>query len=551
MSNIYNYDVFLSSAGEDRNSGRLLAQKLRELNFHVWLDLENAANDSSNSTTALEDSAVCLLLVGAGGNLSWVDDSHKSVIQQRLESRDRVLRIITVFLPNIYSHSNLIRPHPVVVPSGHGQSRSSYVHFQNTLDEKDSLDELILRIRGVDPRHQGLDGSFKSALQLRAQNTLNVDWYNLARNIHFSSLFTNRGNVQASLPRQVFPRKNAHSQHERELSSPQGFGAYRESLARLRLVQPTECKQIRRLPAGFKSIGSIAAVAAMVLVLIGVLAHLDRRYVEVGPKPNIVVEQPAPRSTRASDPVVDKSEKKRRSPGTPNVTIARTQSRSNSTDWPDRVGDFAEYVDHTSYSQTLEARRPLNSDTAPPGSKNEGSENLADVIDADIWSDPRKAVRKPKNYRSNHASRNLHLNSNEVARETTDSQRWNALNTTKLEAMRQIYVEFSNDTGLEKEIISRVIAEFTKSLRENGIEVSAKKSKVNDTAYGIARLRFGEREMKSGVVSVDIEDDKGQIIKSIFAPACTGAKTSAKTLCSASQMLGDKLSDALRDAEQQ
>jgi hypothetical protein len=88
-------------------------------------------------------------------------------------------------------------------------------------------------------------------------------------------------------------------------------------------------------------------------------------------------------------------------------------------------------------------------------------------------------------------------------------------------------------------------------LRENGIEVNTKKSKVNDTAYGIARLRFGEREMKSGVVSVDIEDDKGQIIKSIFAPACTGAKTSAKTLCSASQMLGDKLSDALQDAEQQ
>lgn len=195
MSGTYDYDVFISCAFEDKFYAQTLARKLQALGFLVWCDAEEAVATSSLlrlRPDVIENSATCVLLMGAGGKYPWLDNAIRDAIRSRVNRTHGLFRVVTVALPgtdvdvvrrrtgSFMRRPDGLRPTEVVV------------HFKESLDEESALHELVLGIRGVAPCERGdwLGEDFGESVRSRARSVLNVDWLRLFLDFNPSALNT-------------------------------------------------------------------------------------------------------------------------------------------------------------------------------------------------------------------------------------------------------------------------------------------------------------------------------------------------------------------------
>src|SRR5215213_383922 len=139
MIKLYNYDVFISHSSEDTASARRLADKLNEFDFLCSWGTELIPKQMID---VMEDSAVCLLLYGAGGNSPWFDDTIRAAIQNRIERMRGAFRVIPVLLPGATGSEE-----GEMVWSGGGIERSQrlaieFIRFESSLDETEAIQYL-------------------------------------------------------------------------------------------------------------------------------------------------------------------------------------------------------------------------------------------------------------------------------------------------------------------------------------------------------------------------------------------------------------------------
>lgn len=192
MSVIYKYDVFLSYAQKDSLLGRSLADKLERHGFITWFDAPGHETQSDWAQVvagAVESSAVCVLLFGANDELPWDDECVPSAIEARIESTSGEFRVIPVLLLE-QQNSDFSAKIPAIKDTClRGQKLGAFVRFKTTLDDNEAIQELILKIRGVDPdeRSPWNNEWFRTFINHRAENALNVNWSRLASDVFSSS----------------------------------------------------------------------------------------------------------------------------------------------------------------------------------------------------------------------------------------------------------------------------------------------------------------------------------------------------------------------------
>lgn len=419
MSRFYNYDIFLSCAYEDKDSAVLLRRKLRELDFHSWFEVPEIEEKNvfiEEMWEAIEDSAVCILLVGSGGTFPWVDGSVWSAINCRLERPDSVFRVITVILPQANSNSSVTFPWVNNTRLVSSRPQSTIVRFNQSLDEKDVLTELVLRIRGVDPDDQSYfsDDLFREQMQLRALNALNVDWYQLVSDLRSRPCDSitqheevgrrsgKADRIDSWKEGWNHPLPICYEGAPRFSKYPNSTKVFKSDLPEkiaLSEVPKNRADQNWRkvfsgsLPGGLikaSNLNSRNAMAAVALLLmIGVSGYWSWNHflpskevaLVVGPSnevnhvqiETIVEGAPDGRSKVAVETRVEgspegdtrsKVREKRKPPKS--VTVRHQASElSPEWEWRDRVADFVESIDHASYRQTASQPRRTPDDFVP------------------------------------------------------------------------------------------------------------------------------------------------------------------------------------------
>src|SRR5205085_2709045 len=120
--------------------------------------------------------ASCALLFGPDAQSPFADECLRSAIRDRIERTHGEFRVIPVLLPG--ASECLTKS---LVNEMCGFETKGPVFFREGRDEKESLHQLILAIRGVGIR-QSADwqgGWFREFVRRRAKNALNVDWAKL------------------------------------------------------------------------------------------------------------------------------------------------------------------------------------------------------------------------------------------------------------------------------------------------------------------------------------------------------------------------------------
>jgi hypothetical protein len=189
MSQVYKYDIFLSHSKDNEVFARQLAAKLRKLEFHVWKPRRTEEQVSKQIVNAMEDSAVCILLFGPDGKSPWADKFVWSAISERIRRTDGRFRVIPILLPTVLEMDDQLI-------SGWNdswecqQQRGTFIRFGNSLDDDGAINDLVLRIRGVDYGEDSIwhNAVFKEKVRRRAKNVLNVDWLTLMNSISENQL---------------------------------------------------------------------------------------------------------------------------------------------------------------------------------------------------------------------------------------------------------------------------------------------------------------------------------------------------------------------------
>jgi len=203
MSVIYKYDVFLSYAQKDSLLGRSLADKLEQRGFITWFSVrehETQRDWAQVVAGAVESSAVCVLLFGANNELPWDDECVPSAIEARIESTHGEFRVIPVLL--LQQNSDFSAKFPAIKDTClRGQKLGAFVRFKTTLDDNEAIQELILKIRGVDPdeRSPWNNEWFRTFIDHRAENALNVNWSKLASEVFSLAANANEQNSETEV----------------------------------------------------------------------------------------------------------------------------------------------------------------------------------------------------------------------------------------------------------------------------------------------------------------------------------------------------------------
>jgi hypothetical protein len=174
------YDVFISY-GAYSDHGSRIARRLRKAAFSTYLWVRHGTHDEREKRRALnafERSASCALLFGPDARSPLADEWLRSAIRDRVARTRGEYRVIPVLLPSASK-----RLTQSLIDEMCGFKTKWAVLFQEGNGEKESLHQLILAIRGVEPG-QSTDwqrGWFREYVRCRAENALNVDWAKLAR----------------------------------------------------------------------------------------------------------------------------------------------------------------------------------------------------------------------------------------------------------------------------------------------------------------------------------------------------------------------------------
>jgi hypothetical protein len=532
MSNIYNYDLFISCAYEDKDSAQLLSRKLRELDFLAWFDvpeIEEGEIFIEKIREAMENSAVCVFLIGAGGQSPWAHDSVWSAIHSRLERTRGAFRIITVSLPDAHVDSSGTLMGLAKTQLISYQQQWAIVRFKESLNDEDALHELVLRIRGVEPNDQSdwLEGSFRKSVRLRAQNALNVDWHKLVLDLYSTSFDTfeqedevilQPDKVSCKLYRksQILLEPDPQGDSRLPTSTQSKYGVGENSRRRFHTLDVSSAVYASISNHGFK------IVAGMLMLLVSVVGYSWKSYFATkNSKEGIFI---------GSGISVE---------ATQNVNSAQSNSAAAHT---------YSKVDRKTQSQKTSTTRASNQ---PP---TQSSRKIDDVA--------RKIIPNTPDLVATSSTRSMLLAQMVRAKVTKISEpeesfghaeipnKWEIQYKSKLAEIKQIYVEGLDNTDLDKDLQSRVLVKFIKALEKKGIEVLTKKEDKY-RANGIAKLQFGPKEIKSGSVSVDLRDNKDHNINTWVAS--TECKIPSKkalhtVLCEASQQLGDKMVAAIQEA---
>lgn len=551
MSNIYNYDLFISCTSEDKDSAHLLSRKLRELDFFAWFDVPKVEEDSSfieKFREAMETSAVGVLLLGASGKVPCANDSVWSAIHSKLEHINSAFRIIIVTLPGVHPDAAgtltcLTKTQPI-----NTRQRWTVIHCKESLNEKEVIDELVLRIRGVDPNDQSecVQRVFRKAVRVRAQNALNVDWHKLVSDL-YAAPFEALEQRDEALPQ---PNKTQTSMGIADTSGWKHTKQTRSNdTARLTRFRGSAPSPKPNLQGGSTTIpspqqnyrarqglqhnrqswegvppvyaprlsGGAKMAAGMLMLLVACLGYLCKSILIPDGKGVLQVRTGTVLPNTNSAPI-NFADAPRNS-----KQDEKTQARKTN----DALGTQQAPI-RPSLTKRGEVASAINLPTPAavdiPVIKLEAVEPLDAAKSAEI------SKMEEFYFRESH---NLY-----------EGQLWAKLATIKL-----IYVTL-NSEGIDKGAESPVLAMFIERLEKHGIRASAKKEDQYH-ADVVAKLQFGPKEIESRSVFVELFDKMDSCIYSEdarlrFIPS--NKNDLLMQLCRSSDQLGDKVCSAIRKA---
>jgi hypothetical protein len=177
---LFKHDVFIAGAYIDHDYGTRISNLLRQVDFFPYLYMQrNAPGERRRQQVvkAFERSASCALLFGPDTQSPFADECLRSAIRDRVDRTRGEFRVIPILLPG--ASEWLKSKHFINEMCGFKTKRP--VRFEEGGNEKEALHQLILAIRGIDPKQladwQG--GWFRELVRWRAANALNVDWAKL------------------------------------------------------------------------------------------------------------------------------------------------------------------------------------------------------------------------------------------------------------------------------------------------------------------------------------------------------------------------------------
>ncbi len=182
MKQHFKWDLFISHSRADEKIAESLAHELRELAFLTWGGLTTKQKSSKQIADAMEESAVCIVLFGQGSTPCW-DDSVCEAIIARTRRTDGTFRVIPIIFPKVVSAGLDIKVSECESLCSE-RAPDTFIHFENGTDDELAIQQLVLRIRGVDQREtkKWTAGSFRLATRVRAKNAFDIDWAALMSN---------------------------------------------------------------------------------------------------------------------------------------------------------------------------------------------------------------------------------------------------------------------------------------------------------------------------------------------------------------------------------
>ena len=141
----YQYDAFLSYARSDRIQVETLATRLQQEGLRPFLDLWHLVPGDpwqEELEKALDNSATCVVFLGADGLGPWQNEEMRSALDDRV--RAKTLRVIPVLLPKANGRQEKRLPRFL--------TRLTWVVFKMTIDEPDAFHRLVSGIEGIAPR---------------------------------------------------------------------------------------------------------------------------------------------------------------------------------------------------------------------------------------------------------------------------------------------------------------------------------------------------------------------------------------------------------------
>jgi hypothetical protein len=178
MSEIPNYDIFMSYANEDRALAQRLDELLAVKGFvSSFEDFDNSNKNSRDKIfEAVFDSAVCVLIIGSGKQSPWWDNHICEAIKERVSTSHGEYRVVSILL----SSTPQQHLHDLTFQIDWGFQSEGRIHYTDVIDDAEKWHELIRLIRGADRPHSLLaKGETRTWATMRAKNALDVDWEKL------------------------------------------------------------------------------------------------------------------------------------------------------------------------------------------------------------------------------------------------------------------------------------------------------------------------------------------------------------------------------------
>lgn len=138
------HDVFLSHSSIDKPVVEEIAHRLRRNGIEPWLDKWNLIPGNSwqeEIEQALDNCKTCAVFIGSSGMGPWQNEEIRTSINRRVNTDG--FRVIPVLLPGAERDRRSSLPTFLTT--------TTWVQFQNTLDDEDAFHRLIAGIRGISP----------------------------------------------------------------------------------------------------------------------------------------------------------------------------------------------------------------------------------------------------------------------------------------------------------------------------------------------------------------------------------------------------------------
>lgn len=140
------YDTFISYNRRDKALVEVLALRLSAEGVTFWLDTNDLVPGEAwqpEIEKALEDCDSCCILVGQGGLTKWQNEEKQLAIARRVYT-DNAFRVIPVLLPKV-------SPEVREDLSRTFLTATTWVEFENSIDNEEAFRLLVYGIRGIAP----------------------------------------------------------------------------------------------------------------------------------------------------------------------------------------------------------------------------------------------------------------------------------------------------------------------------------------------------------------------------------------------------------------